>query len=45
MIKLIANGLAIRSSILSLEAELVRSGATRAVTALHCALFKRRFPR
>jgi hypothetical protein len=45
MIKVIANGLAIRSSILSLEAELVRSDATRAVAALHCALFKRRFPR
>jgi hypothetical protein len=45
MIKLIANDLAIRSSILSLGAELVRSGATRSVTALHCALFKRRFPR
>ena len=42
---MIANGLAIRSSILSLEAELVRSDPARAVAALHCALFKQRFPR
>jgi hypothetical protein len=45
MIKVIANGLAIRSSILPMEAELVRSEVARAVAVLHCALFKRRFPR
>jgi len=42
---MIANGLAIRSSILSLEAELVRSDAARVVAVLHCALFKRHFHR
>ncbi len=63
MIKLIANGLAIRSSILPHGsktraqprkhglAALVylvytrRSDTTRAVAVLHCALFKRPFPR